>query len=174
MPVLPALPDWSTSHPLSTFWLNPVCLWHSSWAPATFRKLSLVPPYAQPLLCFPSILSCLPHLSILGAKQSNVCSRGGVPLISASLDSVLVLGTNRCTMHVVELTCRCGDLEKGQGRRELGNFGLSKIVLQANKMGKVILGGKVNCIWQDKRQWWGKHGVFKESPVLGRKANSKR
>lgn len=57
------------------------------------------------------------------------------------LDSDLVPGTSRYTTHVVELTCRGSGCFKGQWRRELRNLGLSKRVLQANNMRRVILEG---------------------------------
>lgn len=149
--------NYSTSHPLSSFWLNPLRL------STSFRKLSLISTLCPgPTLFFPAFcpLLCRNILTELSGWRS--AARGQrVPLIPAFLDSELAPGTRRYTTHIVEFTCRWGTFKKGHGRRELLNFGLSKRVFQTSKKGKVIWGEEMNCMWQDERQGWGKHGSFK-------------
>ena len=64
-------------------------------------------------------------------------------------------------------------LKKDQRRRELSTFGLSKGVLQANKMRKFAL-KRSNCVWQNAgMRKTMQMGVFKEWPGAGRNAKGK-
>lgn len=103
----------STSHPLSSFWLNPVGLSDSTLASTSFRNLPWHLPYAQPLVYFSQdpVLS-----SVIAFLQVSVCKSAleeqHVPLIPASLDSDLVPGTGRYTCCIRGWISRRGNGER--------------------------------------------------------------
>lgn len=95
----------------------------------------------SPSAVFPASVLSSPSLH----SWSQISAPGGHVLLV--LDSDLVPGTNRYTTHVVELTCSGEGFQEGSMEKGTLEFWLSKRVLQANNMGKVILRGRgMNCM----------------------------